>query len=138
MRVLSVVAVLIWGLMLAGCVSQNERVLQGDEQVKLRNMQSRTFATDDKNLVVRNAIATLQDLGFIIDKADADLGTVSATKLSGYQIRMTVTVRSKSATEMLVRASAQYNLEAIEQPEVYQDFFAVLSKSLFLAANAVE
>jgi len=30
---------------------------------------------------LRTIIATLQDLGFVVDKADADLGSVSATKL---------------------------------------------------------
>jgi hypothetical protein len=51
---------------------------------------------------------------------------------------MTVTVRPRNDEQTLVRANAQYNLKAIEDPQVYQDFFAALSKSLFLAAHAVE
>ena len=124
--------------LLAGCASQNSHILQGGNQVQLRNMQTKSFDTPDKNTVVRNVIATLQDLNFVIDTADADLGTVSATKLSGYQIRMTVTVRPKNAEQMIVRASAQYNLNAIEDPLVYQGFFDALSKSLFLTANSIE
>jgi hypothetical protein len=78
-------------------------------------------------------------MGFVIDKADLDLGTISATKLSGYQIKMTVTVRTKrGGIQQLVRANARYNLEAIVDPEMYQDFFNALGKSLFLAANEVE
>lgn len=127
-------------LLLAGCAipSQDSRILEGGNQLELRSMQSRTFDISDKNTVVRNVISTLQDFNFVIDRADAELGTITATKLSGYQIRMTITVRPKSAEQMLVRANAQYNLKAIEDPGVYQSFFAALSKSLFLSANSVE
>lgn len=125
--------------LLAGCAAPPEsHILEGEEQVKLRAMETRAFDTSDKNAVLRAVISTLQDLSFVIDKADADLGTVTATKLSGYRIRMTVTVRPKSETQLLVRASAQYNLKPIEDPEVYQRFFVALSKALFLQANAVE
>ena len=123
---------------LASCASQDSRILQGGDSLKLRSMQTRSFDTSNKNSVVRSTIATLQDLGFVIDKADADLGTISATKLSGYQIRMTVTVRPKPTGQMIVRANAQYNVVAIEDPKMYQDFFTSLGKSLFLSANSVE
>ncbi|SNT69020.1 hypothetical protein [Psychrobacter sp. LV10R520-6] len=124
---------------ISGCATTHDsRILQSGNQVELRSMQTRSFDTEDKNIVVRNVISTLQDLSFVIDKADADLGTVSATKLSGYKIRMTVTVRPQSGESVLVRANAQYNLKPIENPNVYQDFFSVLSKSLFLSANSVQ
>jgi len=130
------VLVLIFGI--GGCASTAERALQGGNQVALRSMQTRVFDTNDKTLVTRNVIATLQDLGFVVDNADADLGTVSATKLSGYQINMTVTIRKRSETSLLVRANARYNLQAIEDPKMYQDFFVSLGKALFLAANKIE
>ena len=125
---------------ISGCVTTHDaRILQGGNQVELRNMQTRSFDTDNKNIVVRNIISTLQDLSFVIDKADADLGTVSATKLiSGYKIRMTVTARAISSDSVVVRANGQYNLKPIEDPKMYQDFFSALSKSLFLSANSVE
>ena len=124
---------------LSACATTHDaRILQSGNQVELRNMQTRSFDTDDKNIVVRNVISTLQDLNFVIDKADAELGTVSATKLNGYKIRMTVTVRPQSEESVLVRANAQYNLQSIENPVIYQDFFSALSKSLFLSANSVD
>jgi len=85
---------------------------------------------------VDSVVATLQDLGFVID--NTDLGTVSATKLGGYQIKMTVSIRPKSKTAMLVRANAQYNLKAIEDPKMYQDFFTTLGKAMFLTANKID
>ncbi len=113
-------------------------LLESGSQVELRGVQTRAFDTEDRQQTLRTVIATLQDLGFVIDKADATLGAVSATKLDGYELRMTVTVRPREPGGLLVRASAQYEMAPVESPETYQDFFAALEKSMFLAANAVE
>lgn len=123
---------------IGGCATTNERALQGGNQVILRNMQTRAFDSTDKNMITRSVVATLQDLGFIIDNADSDFGTVSATKLFGYQIKMTVSIRPKSKTSILVRANARHNLQAIEDPKMYQDFFVTLGKAMFLTANKID
>ncbi len=127
-------------LLLGGCQlnSKDQVLAAGASQVQLRSFQSRAFDTTDQEKTLRTVIATLQDLSFVIDKADATLGTVSATKLSGYQVRMTVTVRSRGETQLLVRANAQYNLRAIEDPQPYQQFFAALERSMFLTAQAAD
>jgi hypothetical protein len=104
----------------------------------LRAVQTRAFDTADRRATFRSAIATLQDLGFIIDKADAALGTISATKMAGYVMRMTVTVRPRGTGQVAVRASAQYNLTAVSDAEPYQQFFAALEKAMFLTANEVD
>ena len=44
---------------------------------------------------------------------------------------MTVTVRPRGETQMLVRANAQYMNQAVEEPKPYQDFFVSLEKSMF-------
>ena len=126
--------------LLSGCATTNQRVLDsGDEtQLQKRSYQSRTFDTADKEKVLRATISTLQDLGFVIDRADLMLGSVSGTKLDGHQIRITVSVRPKGTDRMLVRANAQFNITPIEDPKHYQDFFASLEKSLFLTAHAGE
>lgn len=124
-------------LMLAGCQtdSRDQVLATSESQVALRSIQSRVFDTTDKARTQRTIIATLQDLGFVIDKADATLGTVSATKLNGYAMRMTVSVRDHGAKQTLVRASAQYNQTAIEDPQPYQQFFTALEKAMFLTAH---
>jgi hypothetical protein len=127
--------------MLGGCASTNQHVLDSDNQTQLqkRSYQSRDFDTSDKERVLRAVISTLQDLGFVIDRADFMLGSVSASKLQGTDaIRITVSVRPKGSDRMNVRANAQFNVEPVEDPKQYQDFFSSLSKSLFLAANADE
>ena len=53
-------------------------------------------------------------------------------------VRLTVTVRPRGETQLVVRASAQYYLRAIEDPEPYQKFFRTLEQALFLQANAVQ
>jgi hypothetical protein len=124
---------------LAGCVSgPNEKIFDaGSGQAQLRSVQSRTFAVVSAERALRATIATLQDLGFVIDKADAVLGTVSGTKLAGYEVRMTVSVLPRGPGQVLVRANAQFNgIKAIEDPKPYQDFFAALEKSLFWTEQA--
>lgn len=133
-------AILLSLSLLSGCATTNQRVLDsGDEtQLQKRSYQSRIFETADKEKVLRATISTLQDLGFVIDRADLMLGSVSGTKLDSHQIKITVSVRPKGTDRMLVRANAQFNITPIEDPKHYQDFFASLEKSLFLTAHAGE
>tara|TARA_R110002126_G_scaffold291807_1_gene459607 strand:+ start:24782 stop:25135 length:354 start_codon:yes stop_codon:yes gene_type:complete len=109
-----------------------------ESQVQTRQIQSRAFDTTNVTKTLRTAIATLQDLGFVIDKADDELGTVSGTKLDGYSLRMTVTVRSKGKKQVLVRANGTYNVTPVSDPEPYQQFFAALEKAMFLTAHQVD
>lgn len=127
-------------LLLAACQADSRKqILATDQsQVALRSIQQRAFDTTDKPRTLRTVIATMQDLGFVIDKADDVLGSVSGTKLDGYQLRMTVSVRPRGETQMLVRANAQFNLTAVDDPEPYQQFFASLERSMFLTAQQVD
>ena len=125
-------------MLLVGCATQNSHVLSGGSAVELRSFQTRAFDTTDKHKMLRTTIAVLQDLSFIIDKADEDLGVVTGTKLSGYQIRMTVIVQPRGEKQLAVRASAIYNNKPIEDPIPYQDFFTALEKGIFLTAQKVD
>ena len=127
-------------VVLVGCQtdSRNQVLATNSSQVELRSIQTRAFDTEDRERLLRTVIATLQDLNFVIDKADDTLGTVSATKLDGYEVKMTVSVRPRGSAQHLVRANAQYNLRAIEDPLPYQQFFSALERSLFLAAHEVD
>jgi hypothetical protein len=138
-RNVAVTSSLLLVLMISSCAMKQRSILQAEEsQVRLRSMQSRVFDTNDRNRLLRTIIVTLQDLGFVIDDADETLGTVSATKLKGYVLRITVSVRPRGDKQMIVRSNAQYNLQTVEDPEPYQQFFAALSKALFLEAQQLE
>lgn len=125
---------------LIGCQTDSKQqiLLTHKSQVSLRAVQTRLFDTKDRNKTLRAVVATLQDLGFVIDKADEDLGTVSATKLDQFLMRMTVTVRPRGKNQTVVRSSAQYNLVAVNDAKPYQQFFEALQKALFLTANEVD
>jgi len=123
---------------LAGCAAPTAAITAGGSQVELRQMQTREYETLDKRGTLRSVVATLQDLGFVIDKADYDLATISATKLQKYAIRMTVTVRERDGDRLAVRANARFNEQPIEDPKSYQDFFATLDKAMFLTLHEVD
>ena len=132
--------VLVAALFLGACnQTTQQRVLDSEEsQVELRNMQTRAFDTTDRDKTLRTVIATLQDLDFVLDKADNVLGIVTGTKLSGFSvIKMTVSVRPRGEEQLLVRANAQYNITPINDPVPYQQFFAALGKAMFLEAHSV-
>lgn len=123
----------------SACVPVNQNLLDSSQsQLQTRQIQSRAFDTSDIEKTLRAAIATLQDLGFVVDKADLDIGTVTATKLDGYSLRMTVTVRGRGKSQVIVRANAQYNLHPVTDPQPYQSFFVALERSMFLTAQAVD
>ena len=141
MRKHFIVTLLLCLSLLGGCaVNAQKGVLDtsGEASLKLRQMQTRYFDTSDKKKTVEAVIATLQDLGFVLDKASLELGSVTATKLAGYRLRMTVTVMPRGAEQMTVRASAQFGISPIEDPIPYQHFFDALAKSLFLQAHTEE
>jgi hypothetical protein len=53
-------------------------------------------------------------------------------------VRFTVTVRKRNDTQLVVRASAQFYLRAVEDPAPYQKFFRTLEQALFLQGQSVE
>lgn len=124
-------------LFAAGCINNADRILDNGSasQLAMRNYQSRSFDTPDKARVLRNVIATMQDLGFIVDNADKDLGTVSGSSFAS-NATLTVSVRMRG-NQAIVRANAERNMKQITDPEPYRNFFNALSQSLFLTGNEV-
>jgi len=128
-------------LMASGCAgSQKELpvIASTKSPVELRTIQSRLFDTPERSKTVRTVIATLQDLGYNIDKVDAGSGTVTATKLAMLKLSAAVTPRGN---RMSVRANAQVRLgpqsNQVDSAEFYQTlFFAPLSTAMFLDAVA--
>jgi hypothetical protein len=128
-----------------GCQSDGSNAVlsTSKSQLEIRSIQTRYFESSNKTQMLRSILATLQDLGFVINKADAELGTCSATKFgnqdfSDYELRMTVSVRSRGKKKMLVRANATKGEVLIEDPKAYQDFFSALGKAIFLTANKID
>jgi hypothetical protein len=126
-------------LAVAACQSDLRDFSQPPESAaKLAAIRSRVFATDDKRKTLRAAIAALQQLGFVVDRADFAAASVSAAKADQYLLRLTVTVAPASAGRLLVRAVARYDVTPVLDAEPYQKFFATLAHILELEAHPVE
>ncbi|MDD5109574.1 MAG: hypothetical protein PHR73_01830 [Candidatus Omnitrophica bacterium] len=128
-------------ILVSGCATTPvEHILDlSANQLKLRSIQTRSFDTSDKGKMMRSVIATMQDLEFVVNKADDELGIITGTKFVGSQIlKMTVIVRSKNDKQLLVRANAQFGIKSVDTPEPYQDFFDALSKAVFLTAQNID
>ena len=131
--------VLLGLLALAGCATTTPtNIAGGGTQLETRQIQTREYDTLDKAMTLRSVIASLQDLGFTIDQADAELGTVTATRLDQYTMRMTVTVVQKEGERISVRANARIGESAVLDAPTYQDFFVVLDKAMFLTLHKVD
>lgn len=124
-------------VLLSGCAATNAPITASGSQVQLRQMQTREYDATTQD-TLRAVVGTLQDLGFVIDKADSELATITATKLQKYEIRMTVTVRERGEERQSVRANARFKDKPILDGGTYRDFFAALDRSLFLTHNNVD
>jgi hypothetical protein len=141
-RLILAVAAISTMTLLSACQTQNAAQVvtpSAKGAVELRAIQGRVFDTADRGKTLRTVIATLQDLGYGIEKVEAGAGTVSARKLSA--LRLSVTVFPRGDKQMIVRANAVVDTSPstaaqVDAPEFYQTlFFEPLSKALFLTAN---
>lgn len=129
-------------VLMQGCVAPQPRpelLAPTEAQMKIRSVQTRSFDIKDRQMAMRGVIAALQDLGFIIERANEHLGLVTAARFAEPNfydvVGVTVTVRAEAEGRMMVRANAIYNNKPIEDPKVYQNFFATLERSLFVTKN---
>ena len=139
----------VWGMIvgatvatLYGCVPPQpapDLLAPTEAQMKIRSVQTRTFDVKERQVAMRAVIAALQDLGFIIERANESLGLVTAARFAEpnyYDVLgVTVTVRPQADARMMIRANAIYNNKPIEDPKVYQNFFATLERSLFVTKD---
>lgn len=110
-----------------------------EAQMKIRSVQTRAFDVKDRQAAMRAVIAALQDLGFIIERANEHLGLVTAARFAEPNfydvVGVTVTVRPETDGRMMIRTNAIYNNKPIDDPKVYQNFFATLERSLFVTKH---
>ncbi len=125
-----------------GCVAPQpgpDLLAPTEAQMKIRSVQTRSFDITDRQMAMRGVIAALQDLGFIIERANEPLGLVTAARFAEPNfydvVGVTVTVRPEAEGRMLIRANAIYNNKPVDDPKVYQNFFATLERALFVNKN---
>lgn len=126
--------------LLAACqVDSRQQVLATtNSQAAQRGISTRVFDTNDRTKVFQAVLSALQDLGFVVDRADSVLGTVSATRFGSGLVRFTVTIRPGGQQRTIVRASGQLNQHELSDPAPFQRFYEALSQALFLQANEID
>lgn len=133
------------GLVLTGFLTacqaapKDEPLLSKKSPLEMRAIQSRAFETTDSNAMLRAVIATMQDLGYSIEKVEASAGTVTATKLA--VLKMSASSYPHGSTQTIVRANALIKvglrLQQVDAPEFYEkDFFDPLAKTVALQAKS--
>ena len=134
--------VLAWALAAVACTAPkapSNLLAPTEAQMKLRSFQTRSFDEVDRKQAIRGVIAALQDLGFIIERANEPLGLVTAARFAEpnyYDVLgVTVTVRLLEDGSVMIRANAIFNNKPIEDAKVYQNFFATLERSLFITGE---
>ncbi len=158
--------VLLTTLMFA-CATSNDDSPPPSPQLELRNAQTRTYDTTDVRLVMKAAVNVLQDLGFVIKSADANLGIITGEKWTDIPhsqkelrhaekegkalpqnlvLECTLNI-SAFGDQVRVRASFQRKtyglagtvLEArpVADLRFYQEFFAKVDKGVFLEQEGV-
>ncbi len=96
------------------------------------------LASGDGAQVLQVAIATLLDMGFLVDGADSSTGTVNASKFLEHRLRVTVAVEPAATGGVLVRMVARYAGDLVTDPGPYRDFFAELARGLGIPARPAE
>jgi hypothetical protein len=154
----SVVGVCAWLILLPACSPFETRhhneskpqmqIWSAEESpLKIQAAQTRWFDTTDRRNMLRAVVMTLQDLHGIVEALDEELGIVSAkayvdrvepTTDHKDFVQLTVTVRTRNASQLLVRANAQFNRHPVEDPAVYQQFFRALEQAVFLGSHTVK
>ncbi len=129
---------LILLLFMTSCAHNPSHTSDGTKsQVEIRNYQARMYETNSKEKIMNAVISTMLDLGFIIEKADDELGVITGLS-SLNNSKVTISIRKSSSNNIIVRLNAQHNNKPIEDPMAYNNFFNSLSQSLFLQAHEVE
>ena len=83
-NVVRVLIASILGLALSGCAQPNvsdEKLSLPPDAPALRQVQTRYFDTEDEAELLSASAALLQDLGFLLDETNSELGLIVASKV---------------------------------------------------------
>ena len=111
--------------------------------LKQRQIQSRVFDIGDEVRVLMACATVLQDNGFQINEAESRLGLLTSSKVKAIHgmfssveaSLVTHPVQGRSGA-VVVRVTF-HRRGVINDPTIYQEFFARLSKALFLEEQQI-
>jgi hypothetical protein len=91
---------------------------------------SRQLAAADLARAQRLAIAALQDLGLALESADAARGTLVASRLDAYPLRLAITLAPATDGTLTATVVADYAGRPLADPRPAEAFLAALAASL--------
>jgi hypothetical protein len=118
--------------------SRTQILATPQDQPGLRQIQSRVYQTGDQAACFRAVLATLQSMNYGIDKADDQVGLVTATSLQNEDRHFTVTIKPDGVGRTRIRASGERFLAPVTDQAVYQSFYDALGQALSLRAYAID
>lgn len=130
-------SLMLFPLLFLGCTAPSAAITSVDSpQLEIRQLQTRDYEGVTQKQAMRAAIAAFQDLDFILEKVDSDLGTVTASKYaSGCLSQVTMTARESGIDSVTIRFNIVYGQKVVTNPAIYQDLFSTFDKSVFLVKN---
>lgn len=133
---------------------------QAKSQLQIREFQTRSFETKDVKAVLKAIINVLQDEGYVVKQADLELGFINATKEHEEGVKFsellfrprgewssnaiidatcnvsqygeTCRVRANFQIKTLNRTGGVNKVKQHDSEEFYTDFFAKVSKGIFI------
>ncbi|HIJ72754.1 MAG TPA: hypothetical protein HPP83_01515 [Candidatus Hydrogenedentes bacterium] len=150
-----------------GCVS-NDGPGQGPAtQLDMRHFQTRSYATTDVRMAMKAMLNVLQDLGFMVNSADADLGLITAEKWANIEHTKKAVKRAQKdevplAASVVLECTANVSVHGdqcrvrvtfqkkllgtngavmearvVDDAAFYQEFFGKVDKSIFLQREGI-
>jgi len=166
MRKLCFTALLFCLMLLSvfGCSGSQIKTVQ-KTQLEIRQMQTRTYDTQNTKMVVKAMLNVLQDDGFIVNQADLELGFLNATKEvdvenpwekfwatyeEGWKKNSITTctanvsqfgdktrVRVNFQVKVMTNLGGVATVYQIDDPEYYQKFFSKVDKGIFIEKEKI-
>jgi len=132
-----------------------------------KQLQTRIFETNDEKMLLTASAAVLQDSGYTIEESEVSCGLIVSTRdrdvtetgqllcffclgtpyEQKQKIFASLVTRPLNDKRIAVRVTFNHKVwnnqgilvknERINDPEIYQEFFAKLSKSVFLTAHEI-
>jgi hypothetical protein len=148
------IAALVAALAVGGCNTSTPEQEAGALTLRSgaldsRQIQARRYDTHDEPALMAATLGVLQDLGYTINETSAGTGLINGSKdRPGSRIRVSVVVMpTTNKAAMTARVSfqevdalafgQQLQVKTITDPMIYQRFFDLLSKSVFLEAHEI-
>jgi len=154
MRHYCIVASTLASLAASGCVMSTPEQQAGaltlqSSALDSRQIQARRYDTRDEPGLMTATLGVLQDLGYTVNETSAGAGMINASKeRQGTRIRVSVVVRpTTDRVSMIARVSFQAltvsifdqqpQVQTINDPAIYRQFFERLAQSVFLEAHQI-